>query len=353
MSFYLRKSVKAGPFRINLSKSGIGVSAGIPGLRIGTGPRGSYVRMGRSGIYYRSTLSRNRSTAPTVNHRPAPHITDTYSPGNVVLSDVTGATSLALLPAQPSDLVTQLNSAAKALLLWPWILGATLIGGIMIPWLLIPGLALTIWLIWRDTVRRTVVLFYEVDGPDQERYQALVDAFDGLAKCRKAWHIVASGAVRTTYQYKVNAGASAIINRQALNQSLSAKPNIKTNIAVPTLHSAGRSVYFLPDRILVKDARTYVDIQYRELRVHNHPERFIENGPTPSDSTQVGTTWKYVNKRGGPDRRFKDNRQLPIMQYGRIDLTTPGGLNILWSFSHVPSAQEFSAALSRLSEQTV
>lgn len=74
----------------------------------------------------------------------------------------------------------------------------------------------------------------------------------------------------------------------------------------------------------------------------------IENGPTPSDSVQVGTTWKYVNKRGGPDRRFKDNRQLPVMQYGRIDLSTPGRLNIPWSFSHVPSAQAFSTALSRL-----
>ncbi|TDE35441.1 hypothetical protein E1B25_17530 [Antarcticimicrobium sediminis] len=32
----------------------------------------------------------------------------------------------------------------------------------------------------------------------------------------------------------------------------------------------------------------------------------------PSDATMVGQTWKYVNKNGSPDRRFKDNRQLPI-----------------------------------------
>jgi hypothetical protein len=39
VGFYVRKSVKAGPFRFNLSKSGIGVSAGVPGFRVGTGPR--------------------------------------------------------------------------------------------------------------------------------------------------------------------------------------------------------------------------------------------------------------------------------------------------------------------------
>jgi hypothetical protein len=53
MGVYVRKSVRAGPFRFNLSKSGVGVSAGFPGFRVGTGPRGNYVRAGKGGIYYR------------------------------------------------------------------------------------------------------------------------------------------------------------------------------------------------------------------------------------------------------------------------------------------------------------
>lgn len=43
------------PFRFNLSNSGIGVSAGIKGFRVGTGPRGNYVHMGRG----RNLLSEN------------------------------------------------------------------------------------------------------------------------------------------------------------------------------------------------------------------------------------------------------------------------------------------------------
>jgi hypothetical protein len=35
MGFYIRKAISVGPFRFNLSKSGIGVSAGIKGLRPG------------------------------------------------------------------------------------------------------------------------------------------------------------------------------------------------------------------------------------------------------------------------------------------------------------------------------
>jgi hypothetical protein len=56
VGFYLRKRFNVGPVRLNLSKSGLGVSVGIPGLRIGKGPRGAYVHAGRQGFYYRQGL---------------------------------------------------------------------------------------------------------------------------------------------------------------------------------------------------------------------------------------------------------------------------------------------------------
>ena len=44
MPFYIRKSLSVGPFRFSLSKSGIGMSGGVKGFRIGTGPRGNYIQ---------------------------------------------------------------------------------------------------------------------------------------------------------------------------------------------------------------------------------------------------------------------------------------------------------------------
>lgn len=69
LGWYLRKSVKMGPLRLNFSKSGIGYSFGVKGARIGTGPRGPYVAGGRYGIYYRQSLKTpahpaQASTAP-------------------------------------------------------------------------------------------------------------------------------------------------------------------------------------------------------------------------------------------------------------------------------------------------
>ena len=65
MGWYLRKSLKIGPLRLNLSKSGIGASAGVTGLRVGTGPKGTYFHAGREGLYFRKSLASKRQAPET------------------------------------------------------------------------------------------------------------------------------------------------------------------------------------------------------------------------------------------------------------------------------------------------
>ena len=69
MPWGFRRSLHvAGPLRLNFSKSGLGLSLGVPGLHIGKGPRGPYVRAGLpgTGIYYRKSLGNRpvRTRAP-------------------------------------------------------------------------------------------------------------------------------------------------------------------------------------------------------------------------------------------------------------------------------------------------
>lgn len=56
MGFSFRKSFRLGPARLNISKSGLGVSTGIKGARVGLGTRGPYLAGGWKGIYYRKNL---------------------------------------------------------------------------------------------------------------------------------------------------------------------------------------------------------------------------------------------------------------------------------------------------------
>ena len=68
MGFYIRKSFKIGPVKLNLSKSGIGTSVGVKGLRIGQRPNSSrYLHGGRYGLYYRKELGKDLKTVENEN----------------------------------------------------------------------------------------------------------------------------------------------------------------------------------------------------------------------------------------------------------------------------------------------
>ena len=93
----------------------------------------------------------------------------------------------------------------------------------------------------------------------------------------------------------------------------------------------------------------YGGIGYGDFHVGQGYTRFIEDEPVPSDATIVDHTWRYVNKNGSPDRRFNNNRQLPILQLGVLTLTSSTGLNIRLNTSNPQQSIAFSACWQRLS----
>lgn len=314
MGFYVRKSVKAGPFRFNLSKSGIGVSAGVPGFRIGTGPRGNYVHMGRNGIYYRASLN-GSGTGPAVRSaQPDQHQQSAYRPSGVVMEDVTGATAMSLEPTGRGDLVDQLNDAA-ARFVWWWPVASVLflLGLLLMPWGLIVwalGAVGCVWLYFNDQARRTVVLFYDVHDDAHSWFDSVVTQWRWLTESQRVWRVIQSGDVVSTYGYKVNAGASSLVERIGSSASTSDKiKQLATNVAIPSLTAGRCALYLLPDRLLVRDGKHYSDVDYRELRLFHQEQRFIESSTPPRDAVQVDSTWQYVNVKGGPDRRFKNNHR--------------------------------------------
>ncbi len=355
MGFYIRKSIKAGPFRFNLSKSGLGVSAGVPGFRVGTGPRGNYVHMGRNGIYYRASLSggqRGASPAPSqvMPAYPSRGI-PAYSPSGILMEDTTGATAFALEPTGPDDLVEQLNTAGSRFSWWwPTAVAAAVIAlaikgtlGLVFAALMIP---ICIWLYFNDQARRTVVLFYEVEGEVEQWFQALINQWPWLSQSQKLWRVTESGDITTPYLHKRNAGASTLISSVAAAAGLSGPARLKTNIEMPSIVAGRSALFFLPDRLLVQDGNRFTDVSYEHLQVFQTTVRFIESGAPPGDGTVVDTTWTYVNKDGGPDRRFNNNRQLPVMLYARVVLGTATGLYWIIQVSRYQAAEPLAQVIS-------
>lgn len=353
MGIYLRKSLKAGPFRFNLSGSGIGVSAGVPGFRVGTGPRGNYVRMGAGGVHYRA--GGGRSPMPEGQlpaHRPEWVPTPaSWHPSSVVLTDITGASVAELQPSAGGDMVAELNEASRRVgIAWPITIAAFVLGLVMMPWgLILWALAVPLcwWLFLRDQARRSVVVFYDVNDAAADWFSRMVDACANLANSQKTWRLSAAGQVQTAYQHKTNAGAGQIVSRDIAGAShLQSPRSLVTNVAVPSLNCGKTSLHFLPDRVLVREGKQFTDVGYDRLSVHFNTTNFIESsGSIPTDASRVGQTWQYVNMKGGPDRRFANNRVLPIMLYGEMQLRSDTGLRWDVQASSVRLLKDVSNAL--------
>ncbi len=71
------------------------------------------------------------------------------------------------------------------------------------------------------------------------------------------------------------------------------------------------------------------------------------------DATVVDKTWRYVNKKGGPDRRFKDNRELPVCVYDQLRFSRASRLNEVVQLSRKGAGDPLGIALAGMHELTV
>ncbi|MCM5555354.1 SH3 domain-containing protein [Pleomorphomonas sp. NRK KF1] len=218
--------------------------------------------------------------------------------------------------------------------------------GLVLTLLALPGLAIGRWL---DSYRRSTVLYYDLEGDAEETYKQLAQGFDGLIGCAGKWHIEAGGAVTSLTAWKRNAGASHLVRKSATTLSYRLPAVIKSNVTPPALGVGKQTLFFMPDIVLVQDGTRFGAVPYGDLTLRWQDTRFIEEGRVPSDARVVGHTWKHPNRDGGPDRRFRDNRQIPICLYETIHFHSNSGVNELVEFSKTGKAAAFADGCERLS----
>jgi DNA polymerase-3 subunit epsilon len=262
-----------------------------------------------------------------------------------------------LTQACPDDLINQLSSASRRLPIWPFVAVALAIIACALQTpgliLLIPGIPAVIWIAYWDQGRRKVIAFYDVSDEPAQHFSDVGTAISYLMQAQRIWLVQTAAHVSTTHQYKVNSGASRVVQRVAGAASMSGPPHLVTNVAVPSVSAGRHGLYFLPDRILVRSGKAYTTAPYSSLYAFAESQRFIEEGAVPGDSQQVDSTWRYVNVKGGPDRRFNNNRQLPIMLYGRLTLASNQVFHLVFDVSWAAVASTVATALQRAQQGAI
>lgn len=366
MPFYFRQSIKAGPFRINLSKSGVGLSVGVRGLRVGIGPKGHYIHAGAHGLYYRQTGQFRKPEVAPSSRPPAPvpaiPLPDSWvTDDGVVMRRVISDAVEAMQGGSRQEAVAGLNQARERFpLLGPSVVVgalATLVCAVNLGQVaggVCAGVAIVLAALAHhlDAGRRGVVFAYDLDDTAKATFESLTQALDAVGRAQGFWFIEATGTIDNLTAWKRNAGASQLVSKKPTAVRYEMPPGVHSNVTPPSIRVQGKTLYFLPDGLLVQEGSRYGSVSYQELGVATRPSRFIVE-TAPRDAEVVGHTWKHPRKDGGPDRRFSNNRQLPICLFEELGLLSPSGLRAALVVSHRASASAADAALHAQAKATV
>jgi hypothetical protein len=368
MAWNYRRRIKIIPgIYLNFSKSGISTSIGVKGASMTLGKEGVYLNSGipALGIYNRQKLPGNNP--PPVKDIPAP----AYAPGTfpvynpniradnifsvdpqvITSQDMQGVKETILAAhEQRLELTMDLQAVQKAL--------ARSKRKLITSYVFLYGLITSISQKIKediltqkeaiDQIREqiessTVQLDFKFEDGLLNGYHGVIESFKKLCTANKIWDVTSAyGQDRVI----TRSAASVVVNKKEVLLDLKEIPDIKANFTPLYFQNGnGADIYFYPNFVIVYSSKNkFAIIGLNELQFNFTPARFVETGTVPGDSKIIDKTWAKVNKNGTPDKRFKDNYEIPVVRYGNIALRTSTGLNEEYEFSNYEFAESFANA---------
>ncbi|MBZ3664015.1 DUF4236 domain-containing protein [Pseudomonas monteilii] len=358
MGLSFSRSISFGLVRFNFSEQGIGVSVVIPGLRAGIGMRGAYIRGGLGSFQYRRSIgSPAREITAPLNTAQSRSGSPMVEDSNVINTTEHEVKSVLELQDSTSDALLQsMNEQISKRPVWPLAAAGLLALFVLLLWgsswpaaaylVIFAALAaIAGWLFWRDQLGRLTVLFYEPDQATSALFDQLCTVLSEAANARKL-RSIASTSRYADPKYSAGAGQGVQLGEARL--VLGNAPGVVANVQVPILASKRTTLALYPDRILAFQENAVGSIDYVNFSAVSSGIRYVENNSLAADAAVVDKTWQYVNKKGGPDRRFKNNRELPVCAFSQLNLSTPDGLDMRFVGSRQWGFDGLAKVLSQL-----
>lgn len=353
MGFRFRKSINLGGFRINLSKSGIGYSFGVRGLRFthkaGGGTRTSIGIPGTGLSYVKDHSTHKQSQKKPVEKQ-------------VRAIPVEEEIEEELVESSNSEMIDRLNRAEKldkifrtCRILFPILAlmcfsvffaivsngmklsletegGLKTIDGTALA--IVCGIFSAVFLggsIFFFLQKVKIDLSYEFseDAAFEQNYSALVKGLATLQTAEKIWE-----------------KREDVSRERAVVTFVPKESYINTDLETAEMKLLRKKILFLPDIIAVKQQNGWVGVRYDEVEVAMQEEPTDETAVL-GDATVLSERWLHARKDGGRNMQFQDNNYM-IYQclYERLTLSSKKGLNVALICSSDKKAQAFLKALS-------
>lgn len=316
--------------KFDVLKSKVPGGGTVRGVQVAVDRRGTYVGFGSNGFCYKQKLD-----------------------------DASAHSSQAALDALPqvtsSAVVAEIQKRVTRKNLFKWYLGGCFLvllgqsGSPVLPFLSV-ALGISACFVYRwDRERRTARLFYDIDNDVILRHLVLCDAVgESLSKARALWRI---DAQNQTTQSKYHAGANTLVSRSQARCAVGSISGLELNIQSWLITMGAQQLLLLPDGLLVRDGDQLFSVSYEDLDVASGSDRFVEDGPLPTDGKIVARTWRFVNKSGGPDLRFKNNSELPVLEYGELSLQAGKQYRVLLRVSNPAASAGAATALQQVARE--
>ncbi|WEK71213.1 MAG: DUF4236 domain-containing protein [Candidatus Chryseobacterium colombiense] len=358
MTWSYRKRIKIIPgVHLNFSKKGISTSIGVKGVSLNFSSSGTRINtnvLGFSNSYKLSGSSPQRSKS---QYFPEPQPLYTALSDNIFSADLHEITSqnmagikesIIIAQQQKAELQTDLKKIKKTLTFTKakkvasYVFMYGLINKRIIPRLNEDINA------QKEAIRETQIVIdnsavnieIEFDSSIKRNYEHLHNTFKNLSTSHKIWDITGAH-----FQDRVAArsNANTVVNRRDTKIGFKSLPIIRSNYEALYFQNVnGADLYFYPTFVLMyTNNQNFAIIGIDELSVTFSSLRFTETSTVPRDSKVISNTWAKVNKNGTPDKRFKNNYQIPVVLYGRLRFSTSTGLNEEYQISNFECSEAF------------
>ena len=196
---------------------------------------------------------------------------------------------------------------------------------------------------WQDNTK--IAVTFEAGDAAQRAYSSMVRAFEALKLSAKKWDVTAD---RSTNQFVERTLANRTVNRHPVAFEFSSTDLMQfSGRAMRFENVNGDDLLIYPGVAVIPRADgVFALIDIRELQITVDGVRFHEIEGVPRDAKVVGQTWAKTNKDGSPDKRFKENYQIPICLYGQIAFRSQTGVTEEYMVSDANAALAFVEAVS-------
>lgn len=177
-----------------------------------------------------------------------------------------------------------------------------------------------------------------------QSFQLVMVAFEKLRYSHAIWDVTYAENIDRSVS---RSAASSQVRRYIVKAETSESESlVYAGKSLRLQNQNGEDFQFYPGVLLMESSKgEFALIDYLTINVDFGTTRFVEDERVPNDAKVVGSTWHKVNKDGSPDRRFAQNFEIPIVEYGFLRFTSPLGLYEEFLVSNAQLALEFGQAL--------